>query len=51
MPKKLPVVSGVEPSERKPPKDKILKELKAQTKLLKEMKEILDNTWRERLPQ
>ena len=35
----------------KKPDDKVLKEIKKTNKLLKEMKEILDNMWRGRLPQ
>ena len=51
MPKKTTLgVSKAELPEKKP-KDKVLKELKAQTKLLKEIREILDNTWRGRMPQ
>ena len=32
------------------PKDYVLEQLEAQTKLLTEIKEILDNTWRGRRP-
>jgi len=36
---------------KKTTEEKILAEAKKQTKLLKEIKEILDNTWRDRRPE
>ncbi|KKM90030.1 hypothetical protein LCGC14_1242770 [marine sediment metagenome] len=35
---------------KRQPTDKVLKEMRVQTSLLKDIKEILDNTWRERRP-
>jgi len=38
------------PTKSKPKNDKQLKELKATNKILKEIRDILDNTWRGREP-
>ena len=35
---------------KRQPTDKVLKEMKVQTALLNEIKDILDNMWRERRP-